>query len=82
LALAAALNAATAPTLVLLPMGGFSHEDRPGGAIEAPRLRETTASVLEAEARSFSTERLSQHINAPETATAAVRALFDRMPHD
>jgi uncharacterized protein (UPF0261 family) len=82
MALAQALNLATGPTHVLIPMGGFSHEDRPGGAIEAPRLREITASVLKAEARAYTVERLSHHINAPETADAAVAALFDRMPHD
>jgi len=81
-ALADALNAATAPTHVQIPMGGFSHEDRPGGAIEAPHLREIAAEVLGAEARVYSVERLPHHINAPETATAAVAALFDRMPHD
>lgn len=82
MALAEALNLATGPTHVLIPMGGFSHEDRPGGAIEAPRLRDITASVLEAEARAYTVARLSHHINAPETADAAVAALFDRMPHD
>lgn len=82
MALAQALNLATGPTHVLIPMRGFSHEDRPGGAIEAPRLREITASVFEAEARAYTVERLSHHINAPETADAAVAALFDRMPHD
>ncbi len=82
MALAEALNTATAPTHVLIPMGGFSHEDRPGGAIEAPCLRGIVAEVLEAKARAYTVERLPHHINAPETATAAVTALFDRMPHD
>lgn len=82
IALADALNAATGPTHVLLPMGGFSHEDRPGGAIEAPRLREIAADVLMSEARTYSVEHLSHHINAPDTAHAAVTSLFDRMPHD
>jgi len=81
-ALADALNTSTAPAHVLIPMGGFSHEDRPGGAIEAPRLRAIAADMLEAEARAYSVERKPHHINAPETATAAVAALFDRMPHD
>ncbi len=81
-ALARALNDGTGPTHVLIPMGGFSHEDRPGGAIEAPRLRTIAADTLEAAARAYTVERLPHHINAPETATAAVAALFDRMPHD
>lgn len=81
-ALAEALNKATGLTHVLIPMGGFSHEDRPGGTIEDPQLREIAANMLEAAARAYTVERLPHHINAPETATAAVVALFDRMPHD
>lgn len=78
-ALAAALNTATGPTHVLIPMGGFSHEDRPGGMIEAPRLRSIAAETLEAAACAFTVERLVHHINAPETAHAAVAALLQRM---
>ena len=74
-ALAAALNRSTAPCHVVLPMGGFSHEDRPGGAIEDPALREIAAEALEADARAYTTERLDHHINTPETAAAAVAAL-------
>lgn len=79
-ALADALNAATAPTHVLIPMGGFSHEDRPGGAIEDPVLRDIAARVLERNACAFTVARLTHHINAPETAQAAVDALLQRMP--
>lgn len=81
-ALAAELNYAQAPCHVLIPMGGFSHQDSPGGAIEAPYLREITADVLEAEARSYTVERVADHINAPHTAKAAVDALLERIPHD
>lgn len=81
-ALAAVLNRANAPNHVLHPMGGFGHEDRPGGVIEAPRLRAIAAYRLTARGRAYSVERLPHHINAPETATVAVAALFDRMPHD
>jgi uncharacterized protein (UPF0261 family) len=79
-ALAAALNAATGPTHVLIPMGGFSHEDRPGGAIEDYRLRDIAADTLETAARAFDVTRLPYHINAPETAKAAVAVLLQRMP--
>ncbi|MBN2759328.1 MAG: Tm-1-like ATP-binding domain-containing protein [Rhodobacteraceae bacterium] len=79
-ALAAELNHATAPCHVILPMGGFSHEDRPGGAIDAPHLRMIAAEVLEAEARAFTVARISHHINTEETAHAAVSALLERMP--
>jgi uncharacterized protein (UPF0261 family) len=80
-ALRAALDQATGPTLLLIPMGGFSHEDRPGGAIEAPKLRAIAAEILTDAARRYDAESLPHHINAPETAHAAVAALYDRMPH-
>lgn len=76
-ALAEALNQATAPCHVLIPMGGFSHEDRPGGAIEDPDLRDITATTLEAAARAFTVTRLPHHINTQETAVAVVQALQD-----
>lgn len=82
IALAEALNAATAPTHLLIPMGGFSHEDRPGGAIEDEGLRVVFADRLEREARAFTLVRLDHHINAPEVAEAAVQALLQRMPDD
>jgi uncharacterized protein (UPF0261 family) len=78
--LAQALNLSQAPCHVLIPMGGFSHEDRPGGAIEDATLREIAADTLERAARAYSVARLPDHINAPETATAAVDALLQRMP--
>lgn len=81
-ALAALLNQSTGPTLLLLPMGGFSHEDRPGGAIEAVHLRALAADILTAAARNYQVERLPHHINADQTAQAAVTALLQRMPHD
>ena len=37
--LAQGLNKLTAPQTLIVPMGGFSHHDRPGGAIEDPELR-------------------------------------------
>ncbi|MEM8823574.1 MAG: Tm-1-like ATP-binding domain-containing protein [Pseudomonadota bacterium] len=80
-ALAAELNHAVAPCHVILPMGGFSHEDRPGGAIESPALRAIIADVLRAEARAFTVAQLSDHINTDATARAAVAALLERMPH-
>lgn len=79
-ALAQILNRSPAPGHVILPMGGFSHEDRPGGAIEDPRLREIAAEILETEARAYSTERVPHHINTTQTAQAAVHALMERMP--
>ncbi len=79
-ALAEALNAGSGLTHVVLPMGGFSHEDRPGGAIEDAELRAIAAEVLETEARAYTTQRLAAHINAAATAETAVAALLERMP--
>ncbi|MDJ1017926.1 MAG: Tm-1-like ATP-binding domain-containing protein [Paracoccaceae bacterium] len=38
-ALADILNGLSGPVALVVPMGGFSHHDRPGGAIEDPELR-------------------------------------------
>lgn len=38
--LSESLNAQNAPACLIVPMGGFSHEDRPDGAIEDAALRE------------------------------------------
>ncbi len=82
----AALNQSTAPCHVILPMGGFSHEDREGGAIEDPELRAITADILERAAQAYTVERLPLHINSPDVARAAVATLHDvktqRTPHD
>ncbi len=74
-ALAEALNQATAPCHVLIPMGGFSHEDRPGGAIDDEALRQIAADTLEQYARAYTVARLHHHINTPDVARAAVAAL-------
>ena len=73
--LALNLNLSSGVTQVLLPMGGFSSEDRSGGAIESIELREITAEILESNATHYSTQRIPHHINAPETAKAAFLAL-------
>ena len=80
-ALASALNQSTGPTHVIIPMGGFSHEDRPGGAIDDPELRDITAEILTAQARAYSVDLIAHHINDAPTADLAVTALFQRMPH-
>ena len=70
--LGAALTQATAPTRVLIPMGGFSSEDRPGGTIENPDLRAAFADTLETH---VPLTRLPGHINDAGTADAAADAL-------
>lgn len=81
-ALARDLNASTAPCIVLLPMGGFSSEDRPGGLLEGPEIRDRAAGVLEEEARAYDAVRLPHHINAPETAAEAVKRLLPLLPSE
>ncbi len=65
---------ATAPVRVLIPMGGFSSEDRPGGAIESKALRQAFADTLETY---LPLTRLEGHINDGSVANAAVDALHD-----
>ncbi len=72
--LGTALAQATAPVRVLIPMGGFSSEDRPGGAIEKPDLRAAFADALETH---IPLTRLAGHINDKSVAHAAADALRD-----
>lgn len=46
--LATSLNTLPGPVSVIVPMGGFSHHDRPGGAIEDPTLRSACLDTLRA----------------------------------
>ncbi len=69
------LNAATGPVHVIVPMGGFSHRDSPGGEIEDASLRQTCLDTLTAHADHYTVEALPHHINAPETAQRVMEAL-------
>lgn len=70
--LGTALKEAVEPVRVLIPMGGFSSEDRAGGAIESMALRVAFADTLETH---VPLTRLDGHINDAEVAHAAVDAL-------
>ncbi len=70
--LGAALSQATAPVRVLIPMGGFSSEDKPGGGIESRALREVFRDTISTHIDATS---LDGHINDAATAHAAVDAL-------
>lgn len=70
--LGTALKEATAPVRVLIPMGGFSSEDKPGGAIESAELRAVFADTLESH---VPLTRLDGHINDSAVAHAATDAL-------
>lgn len=71
--LGAALKEAAEPVRVLIPMGGFSSEDREGGAIESVALRHAFADTLETH---VPLTRLDGHINDTAVANAAVDALY------
>ena len=77
--LAGHCNAAPGPVHVIVPMGGFSHQDCPGGEIEDAALRQTCLDVLTAEAHRYTVEPVPHHINAPETATKVIAALAPRL---
>ena len=74
--LADALNAATGPQHLIIPMGGFSSEDGPGGAIEDPVLRTTFHNVMESVlAPHVNVTVLDDHISAPHVTDAILSAL-------
>ena len=79
--LGAELALRTAATAVVLPMGGFSSEDRPGGAIENPdgraAFRDALRTALESKAEFI---EIANHINDEETASVAVEALQKILP--
>ncbi|MBO6673800.1 MAG: Tm-1-like ATP-binding domain-containing protein [Rhizobiales bacterium] len=79
--LADALDGAEVPVTLLVPMGGFSHQDRPGGAIESPALREVFLEVMRARVSSTVTlQTLDHHINDAGTVHAIMNALRPHLP--
>ena len=75
--LAHAINALSGPAAVILPMGGFSHQDRPGGPIEDPELREVCATTLEAHVTNTPITRIEAHLFAPEVTRAITATLAE-----
>ncbi len=73
--LAGELNKATAPTHVVVPMGGFSHRDCQGGEIEDPQLRQICLDTLTARAKTFKVEALPGHINDATTTTRVIEII-------
>lgn len=66
------LNQARAPTYVIIPMGGFSHSDRPGGDLENLELREICFKVLSENAQNYQIEHIANHINDEATAIRVI----------
>ena len=71
------LNSADRPPQVIIPMGGFSTQDRPGGCLENPRLREICLQVLESERQNFHLHPIEAHIGDQETAKCVARMFFE-----
>ena len=71
------LNMHRAPCALIVPMGGFSHQDCVGGAIEDVSLRQVfLEQVRKRLDSSISLLVLEDHIAAPE-GTAAIIATLD-----
>ena len=74
--LCAHLNTASGSVSLIVPMGGFSHEDCPGGAIEDPGLREA---FLETASRSLDDRHelleTGDHISEPSVTALVMERL-------
>ena len=74
--LAVDLNALDGPRALIVPMGGFSHQDCPGGAIEDRELRDVFLQrVRDRLLPQVRLETLDAHISAPEVTEAVVATL-------
>ena len=71
------LNASKHPAHIILPMGGFSSQDCPGGYLENPTLREVCRTILKAAQTNYYLHELDTHIGDPGTARC-VADLFTR----
>ncbi|MCY3880120.1 MAG: Tm-1-like ATP-binding domain-containing protein [Rhodobacteraceae bacterium] len=77
-ALADSLNTNSGPAALIVPMGGFSHQDRAGGLIEDPALRQVFLKrVRDSLDREIGVNVLEAHISEPET-TQAIIDTFER----
>lgn len=75
-ALTDSLNAATGAAALIVPMGGFSHQDCPGGAIEDPELRQVFLDRAQERLNpGIPVIELSAHISAPEVTEAITDTL-------
>lgn len=71
-----ALNASTAPVTLIAPMGGFSHQDASGGAIEAPALRAVFLEIVKAKiGPQVELRTIPDHINDPRTVLTIMDVL-------
>ncbi len=79
--LAQSLNALTGPRALVVPMGGFSHQDKPGGEIEGPGLRDVfLATVKDQLSDATQLHVLDAHLFDPavtDTVTDALTRFMD-----
>ncbi|MCY4463176.1 MAG: Tm-1-like ATP-binding domain-containing protein [Albidovulum sp.] len=81
--IACSLNGSEGECAIVLPMGGFSTEDRDGGAIENRSGRNAFAEELRSSLNSAAAViELDSHINDRETAFVAADALLRMMPKE
>ena len=79
-ALAGRLSSSGAAAAVIIPMGGFSSEDRPGGTLENRKGREAFADAVLAESSgNVEILRTDGHVNDPATAELAAGKLTEMM---
>ena len=76
--LALSMNELSGPAAVIVPMGGFSHHDSPGGAIEDETLREVCLATLKSKlAPRIALKTLDQHLFAPKITDTILTTLDD-----
>ena len=76
--LAESLNALTGPCAVIVPMGGFSHHERPGDVIEDAKLRSICLETLKAKLQShIPVTALDTHLFAPEVTETIMTTLAE-----
>lgn len=69
------LNSLTGPTHLIVPMGGFSHHDRPGGAIEDQDLRSVFLDRVKSRlSKRVQLEAVDSHISDPSVTQAIMDA--------
>ncbi|WP_421854980.1 Tm-1-like ATP-binding domain-containing protein [Oricola sp.] len=74
--LAKVLNAAKGPTALIVPMGGFSHQDCPGGAIEDGNLRQVFLDQVRQDISPRTVVHpMDAHISAPEVTETILASL-------
>lgn len=74
------LNAASGPTTVLIPVGGFSELDVEGGPFHAPEITQAFIEELRSALRpDIEVVELDADVNAPEFSHRAVQVLLEQL---